>query len=259
MLSEALVEKSAVRGVEVTTKLWHLTNSAHFGMSARILSVGHAVRFIGPETVRALPLQAGTLRAFEAKGELKKFPVQSFEEHSVRGANVTKQLCGDSSDFTAGLMHDLGKLAMAVWSPGAWARAEEFAGAWDLSEQKVDQKVFGMTHSAVGAQVIRTWGLPDEMSAVLAFHHDLAGFLQEGEPSVAGAVFRAEALVEGGCHSPGIKRVQKITDMDEFNKYIVEAAESSEESARTYLRCKEPPSSTSPDAVRAGRIFPAER
>lgn len=72
--------------------------------------------------------------------------------------------------FTAGLLHDLGRLAMAAGDPGRYARVVELVGQ-GCSASKAERVVFGVDHSGWGEEIARSWGFPLDIVQAIGEHH----------------------------------------------------------------------------------------
>ena len=72
--------------------------------------------------------------------------------------------------FSAGLLHDIGRLALAVSVPLAYpviserARDEGMVGA-------AERAIFGEDHATTGGRVLESWGVPPEIAEVVTRHH----------------------------------------------------------------------------------------
>ena len=74
--------------------------------------------------------------------------------------------------FTAGLLHDVGKLVLATNLPQEYRSALVRVVRERISLQEAEASQFGVTHAEVGAYLLGLWGLPDSVVTAAAFHHD---------------------------------------------------------------------------------------
>lgn len=163
------------KDIGMTVKILQIVNSAFFGLSRPVSDSRTAVEFLGLDTISSLTLGVGVISQFE-----KRVPGAIFGElwsHSmsvgVAASNISSmEKSSSSSDaFTAGLLHDVGRIILAVNLPS------EFKAACDLSaDEKIpmidaETQVFGATHAEVGAYLLGLWGLPAEVVRAVAFHH----------------------------------------------------------------------------------------
>lgn len=72
--------------------------------------------------------------------------------------------------FTAGLLHDLGRLAMAAQDPLRYAKVVDLARR-GVPAMDTERTVFGMNHAQWGEAIARSWGFPDEIVEAIAGHH----------------------------------------------------------------------------------------
>ena len=95
--------------------------------------------------------------------------------------------------YTGALLHDIGKLALAVNLEEQYRQALETAKQKNVPVYDVEQEVFGATHAQAGAYLLSLWGLPARVIEAVARHHRPARELS-GEFSAVTAVHLANAL-----------------------------------------------------------------
>jgi len=96
--------------------------------------------------------------------------------HSVAGALISEQLAellGEPSDraYTAGLLHDIGRLALLAAYPDRWQGMLEVARRQGIEELAAERELFDIDHCAAGRWLAREWALPDELVDAIANHH----------------------------------------------------------------------------------------
>jgi putative nucleotidyltransferase with HDIG domain len=103
---------------------------------------------------------------------------QDLWRHSVASAIAAEELSyraptsGRGMEFTAALLHDIGKLIIGRTAPeDAMRQVWEGVGKSNLTCEQAETAVFGFSHAAVGAEVIMTWGLPADIEAAVRYHH----------------------------------------------------------------------------------------
>ncbi|MEX1021650.1 MAG: HDOD domain-containing protein [Dehalococcoidia bacterium] len=93
-----------------------------------------------------------------------------------------------SDAFTAGLLHDIGRLAMAAQDPPHYAQVVALARR-GIPASDVERRLFGLNHVEWGATLGRQWGFPDDVVSAIASHHE------EGDGGTLGwVVARARSL-----------------------------------------------------------------
>lgn len=161
--------------IGMTVKLLQLVNSAFFGLRRHVSNSAEAVQILGLDTIGSLTLGLGVISQFE-----DFVPKQFYSEiwaHSlaVGVMSHTIAVCENqeiaSDAFTAGLLHDIGKIVLALNLPDKVMLVNEIAEHEGLSDCEAEQRVFEATHADVGAYLLGLWGLPSRVVQAVAFHH----------------------------------------------------------------------------------------
>jgi putative nucleotidyltransferase with HDIG domain len=161
-----------------TAKILQLVNSAFFGLGHNITSPGEAVSYLGIERVRALMLLVHTCSNYEQQ-EGAPVKAEALARHSLMTGNLARLISREESrdaqtaekSFTGGILHDLGKLMLAVNQPADYTTALHLAQTQNRPIQDAETEVFGGSHTEIGACVLGIWGLPPEIVEAIAFHH----------------------------------------------------------------------------------------
>lgn len=185
------------RDVSLSAKMLQIVNSAFFGLPRRIANIAEAVSLLGFDTVKGLVLSVKVFSQFE----VGRIPARWLEElwrHSsrvglfARGIAASEKLPQRALDeaFTAGLLHDVGKLIFAQNFPDA--AVEMIAAATTRPLWELESERFGVSHAELGAYLLSLWGIGEEVVAALAHHHRPP---ESGTPGrVVGVVYAANAL-----------------------------------------------------------------
>ncbi len=184
----------------MSAKIMQLANSALFGAQRRVDDIPRAIAILGLETIKALVF---SLEIFSQCDPTT--PVQgdlpSLWDHSFTIAMYAKLIARLEDQpshmvdaaFTAGLLHDCGKLVLATNLPDVYRSVVARAHTEHVSVREVERETFGVSHAEIGAYLLGIWGLPDAIVETIAFHHDPAH--QEKQPfGPLTAVYIAEVL-----------------------------------------------------------------
>ncbi len=162
----------------IAAKVLQTINSAYFGMGEKVSSLEVAVGLLGDKNIRDIAMMCS------ATGILRKsiggygMMADQFWLHSVTTAIAARQIavrCGieeDDSAFAAGLLHDIGKLAMNRVIMESQIEIE-----WDEENEIfpnyefIENEAFGFDHCTIGYFVCRNWNFPENITTVIAFHH----------------------------------------------------------------------------------------
>lgn len=187
------------RDPAMSAKVLQIVNSAYFGLAQPMTSVHQAVAYLGIELVRGLALSAHIFTLFEHAGCVPAFDIGQLQMHSLVTAMLAQHLVLDpgrtDEAFVGGLLHDVGKLVLALGLPDKFTTAVELAKATGTSLNAVEHDIFGVSHSAVGAYLLGVWGLPPSVVECAAHHH-APDESSPGNASLAGAVCVADQIAK---------------------------------------------------------------
>jgi len=216
------ISRIVSRDAGMTAKVLQLANSAFMGVRCEVSNPTQAVILIGTEMVRALVLSVHVFSQFKDQQGAAPYLTALWEhsiavgclaQHIAAGEKCTKGLVDES--FTAGLLHDIGKLVLLAQMP------KEYGGILDAVREKpatlaaAEREQFGCTHADLGAYLMSLWGLPHPLIHAVAYH-DRPSESAERRFSSLTSVHGADAVVGSSNGSPIFQDVQ----LDE--KYLQE-------------------------------------
>ena len=166
------------KDMAMTTKLLQVLNSACFGFSRKITNTTEAVGILGFETVNSMVMTIKLLSQYD-KVKPVYFSIDRLWRHSTDVARSAKQIARWQTDdavlaemaFTAGLMHDIGKVVLAANFDEQYRGAQSLARKQALPLCEVEKEIFGATHGEIGAYLLGLWGMPVDLLEVAALHH----------------------------------------------------------------------------------------
>lgn len=166
------------KDLAMTTKVLQVLNSAYYGLSRQITDLSEGVGILGFDTVKSLVL---CIQLFSQYDKVKPifFSIDRLWRHSNVVARTAREIVllegGKDSlaeeAFTAGLMHDIGKLVLVSNFEEQYAQAQSLAQRSQTPLWIVEQEVFGVGHSEIGAYLLGLWGMPLSIIEAAALHH----------------------------------------------------------------------------------------
>jgi putative nucleotidyltransferase with HDIG domain len=156
----------------LTAKVLRLANSAFYGFPGRIGSVSHAVVVLGVNVVKGLTLGASVFDMMVVAG------MDQLWRHSLGVGAAARVLANQiglknvEEVFTAGLLHDIGKVVLAVKAPELATRVDATIRERDCTQAAAEQVVMGFTHTDIAGWLATAWHLPTVLKDPIAFHHD---------------------------------------------------------------------------------------
>jgi HD-like signal output (HDOD) protein/ActR/RegA family two-component response regulator len=162
----------------LAAKVLQVANSAAMGFREKVVDPLEAVQLLGLNTVRALALSAHVFASYTPSQRIN-FPVDALWDHLMccgeRARAIMRAEGADAASaeaaYTAGILHDIGKLMLADSLPAEFQKALAQAATRDAPFHEIELEVFGATHAGLAAYLLGLWGLPAPIVEAVAFHH----------------------------------------------------------------------------------------
>ncbi len=160
----------------VTVKILKVVNSAYYSLPKQITSIGHAVVYLGFNTIKNLALSIAAIGMLP-KDSASGFDVQKYLLHSLATAGIAKLLASrvkntDAMDcFIAGLLHDFGKVVFAQLMPNEFRGALEKSKNEGVSLHAAMQQTIGADHVVVGAMLVEKWRFAPHLIETIRYQH----------------------------------------------------------------------------------------
>ena len=161
----------------MTAKLLRLSNSAYYGYSRRIGNVREAVILLGMRTVRSVAISSGIIDSFSVPTPHEKFVKDLFWAHSVSVGLVAEviaretRLARPEDAFTAGVLHDVGKLAMMLAEPEQFSEVVDLVLPRACATAMPSWLCSRIGHEHVGSRLAQRWKFPDPLVEAIRRHH----------------------------------------------------------------------------------------
>lgn len=162
----------------LSVRVLRLANSAYYGMSRKIADLSEAVIVLGMRSIRNLAMVASTYPWMVRPLAGYCLGPRQLWTHSF-GVAIGAQSIAEKaklpsveSAFTAGLLHDLGKVALSIWLENKVAALIALANRDGLTFDQAERKVLGFDHTEVGQYMAEQWNLPDTLVNAIRYHHE---------------------------------------------------------------------------------------
>jgi putative nucleotidyltransferase with HDIG domain len=160
----------------MTANLLKMANSAFFGMARKVESLQSAIAVLGLKRLFDLVVARSVASTLGERLPGYNLAPEELLKHSVWVAVASEKLARTLNLappdmlFTAGLLHDIGKIVMDGFVQKSWKRINVVMKHNEMFD-RVEQRVLGLSHAEVGAELLEHWNFPAELVFALRWHH----------------------------------------------------------------------------------------
>lgn len=171
---DVICEKVAL-DQSLTAKMLRLANSSYYGANSKVVTLQQAVALLGIKNVKELILIASIEGSFPTSN-CQTFDAKAFWKHSTATAicaeliSRTLKMKHDFA-FTAGLLHDIGRLVLVTRFPKDYERVLAYRVQNDCDLLDAERAVMGIDHVLVGWLLAKEWEFSDAIQDAIRGHH----------------------------------------------------------------------------------------
>jgi putative nucleotidyltransferase with HDIG domain len=171
------------RDPALTAEVLRRCNNSFMDEDQVARDINEAVFCLGFYEVYQITVTLFSLRMLNIEKEAPRFPAEQLRRHStitgIAAGELAQELnLSEGVAFTAGLLHDVGKLALALAEGEAYAKVLGDCERAGTSLSEAEKSNFGFNHSELGGRLLQRWGVPEEVVLPALGHNDPA---QPGE------------------------------------------------------------------------------
>ncbi|MGD9162523.1 MAG: HDOD domain-containing protein [Desulfobacteraceae bacterium] len=161
----------------IATKVLKLANSPYYGMGGKVSSIQHASVVLGHKTLGELITMGGTSSLLGKSLDGYGLDAGALWKHSLAvafGAKMIAEMKEPSlinDAFTAGLIHDAGKLILDKYVAERWQLIEDFMGNEGVTFLDAEKSVLELDHSEAAYEVCGVWNIPKALTIAIRYHH----------------------------------------------------------------------------------------
>ncbi len=162
----------------LAAKTLRIANCSFYGVPNRVVSIRQAIGILGLRSVSTLVLAAAVSDRFP-RIACAGFDLGCYWRHSVAVALCSREIArrvrlDTDAAFTAGLLHDLGRLVMASQMPQQLEHVYELRSERDVPMLEAEREGLGPDHTQLGAEVALRWRFGSEIVNAMRLHHEPA-------------------------------------------------------------------------------------
>ncbi len=172
----SVLAKKVSHDAALTAKTLRLANSSLYGLQVKVTTIQQAITFLGFQTTRNLITAAAVTGCF-AQGQCPLFDDKAFWRHSIASAACCKVIArrlrfNQDYAFTAGLLHDIGRLVLVSTFPTQYEAAMAYRSLNDCEVLDAERAVMGVDHVQAGLALAEHWHFSETMTLAIGHHHD---------------------------------------------------------------------------------------
>jgi putative nucleotidyltransferase with HDIG domain len=151
-----------------------VANSALYASRYPSNSILQAIAVLGANKLHGMCITVG-VRAYLGKS-MSHPSMRSLWRHNLACAIIAEQLASvgfldKDTAYTSGILHDIGRIALAVIQPKEYANLLETHRGSPASILEGERQLFGWDHCETGQQLIANWKLPSDLDTIVSEHH----------------------------------------------------------------------------------------
>jgi putative nucleotidyltransferase with HDIG domain len=169
------VSRLILKDTALSGQVLRLANSSLFGFRQEVNSILRALCLMGSNRVRDMLITAALK---DYIGSDHKLLLRDCWRHSVATALWAEALAqwyrlDRPIAYTAGILHDLGRIALFRVAPDAYASfLDKVSGSRAEDFRSIEQDIFGLDHCQAGGYLSGMWKFQPALTDIIAHHHD---------------------------------------------------------------------------------------
>jgi HD-like signal output (HDOD) protein/signal transduction histidine kinase len=221
----------------MTGKILGVANSSAYHRNGRKVGLEQSLMTLGIDMIKTLVISESVFQVFNNFSHSSSTDLRCFWQHSLSAAVMAREIAEkmryphSEEAYLAGLLHDVGRLALLAAAPTEYG--VNFLAADDENLCAVEQRTLHITHPEAGAWLVERWNLDSFLADSVLYHHEPAARLESAHPLVR-IVLLAHLLSTHGEDDLAVKAAGALCGIEAADLALISAGASSQvgESAR---------------------------
>ena len=189
---------------QILAKVIGLANSPIHGTSRKIISLSDAAMLLGINRIKSVAtgMAMMSLKAGSSTGNFKLQDLWlhnlgiAFAMLAIRKAMPRQLRPPEDSIFLAGMLHDIGYIALAHLDPQRSNELHTYQAAEpDRPALEIERSLLDICHDELGAELAHHWNLPNEIISVIRYHHTSDAADAPRDQPIIRMVYMAEKML----------------------------------------------------------------
>lgn len=235
----AQLAKLIAHDAGISTKILGVANSSAYNRNSLKLDLGQSLNTLGIEMIKTLVINESVFQTFSSFSRVSGADLRSFWVHALKAAVIARELAKKMSyphseeAYLAGLLHDVGRLALFSAAPHEYASS--FFAVDDEQLCSSEESSLGLSHAEAGAWLIEQWNLDSFLADSVRYHHEPIARLKSAHPLIR-LVSLAHLLSNYKHESPELTEAATLCGIGDMDlEALVTGANAHTKTAATYF------------------------
>jgi putative nucleotidyltransferase with HDIG domain len=232
-LSLSTLAETVESDLALTAKIFSLIHQQGLSLPVENTSVRKALGRLPVYVVRDAFFSLKVLQDFDRDRD-RALPKKQLTLHALAVACCAKdiaEIISPQTDsqlaYSAGLLHDIGKLALAEAMPKSFDRIVEEAKSQRVSACTIEQKHLGLDHTTLGKRLAQKWHLPAPITLAIWLHHSDTEIITQNIPEAG--IARIVRLSDSIARQCGIGQSGSYDSPEPIDKIVPSSVITSEQ------------------------------
>ncbi len=177
-IKDSELHKVILKDPALCSSILKMVNSTLFGQPKSVISISNAIDILGLERVKNIIASAQVFPMIKKTQKLSVFDIRQFWQHSLATAIASKiismeiQANVDEEVFVCGLLHDIGKIALAFYCTEILEKIQNIIRVKGCLFVEAEVELELPNHTYIGRKLAEKWGFPETLQNIIAFHHE---------------------------------------------------------------------------------------
>lgn len=204
----------------MSAKILSIANGAAYNRGARKVSLMQALNTLGIEMIKTLVISESVFQTFNSFSRANNIDLRGFWVHALKAAVIARELAKKISypnieeAYLAGLLHDVGRLALLSAAPEEYA--SNFMSMDDEHLCSIETNSMGLAHTEAGAWLIERWNLDSFLADSVRYHHEPIARIKSAHPLIR-LVCLAHLLSSYKSDSPALEGTGALCGIDDMD------------------------------------------
>lgn len=194
----------------MTAKVLRVAQSPAYRRSGQAARLEQSMLALGLDMIRTLVISESIYQTFNSFSASVKSDMRAYWKHSLTTAIIARQIArktkysGIDEAYLAGLLHDIGRLALLAVAPAEYAVLFH-----ELPDDKLcaaEHRTLQIDHAEAGARIIEQWRMDNFIADSVLYHHEPVSRILEVHPLIR-MVWLAHALASMDADDPYLEPV----------------------------------------------------